>query len=215
MANPAPLFTFPTEPITTQPTIIVTSPVLNQTYASTEMLLALTVIKPDTWFAFDAFSHEDHSPGTQTFVNITSVYYVIDDCERQTIPVHDITSLFDTAPTLTLNLSTVLPLATGTHNIKVGLEADSYYVVKYTYNLSDALSSIKLSAESTPVNFKIAARNEPRFDSNSTVIIAPENQPAEPFPTTWLMLTVGVAAVACIGVVVYLKKRNHAAKVTV
>jgi hypothetical protein len=158
MANPAPLFTFPTEPITTQPTIIVTSPIQNQTYASNEMLLALTIVKPETLFAFEAFHHEDHSPGTRTFVNISSVYYVIDDGDRQTIQ-------------LILNISTVLPLTMGIHNIKVGLEADSYYVVKYTYNLSDALSSIKLYVESTPVTFEIAAQPEPRLDSTSTAVI--------------------------------------------
>jgi hypothetical protein len=40
-------------------------------------------------------------------------------------------------------------------------------------------------------------------------------QTAEPFPTMWLMATAGVTTTVCIGFVVYLKKRNHAAKVIV
>jgi nitrous oxidase accessory protein NosD len=35
----------------------------------------------------------------------------------------------------------------------------------------------------------------------------PEHQPAEPFPTIWLMATVGVTVIACIGVIVYFKTR--------
>ncbi len=72
--------------------------------------------------AFDIGYNEDHSPITQTFVNITSVYYVVDEGERENITVYDIDSRFDAPPTLTLNLSTKLPLAVGAHSIKVVLK---------------------------------------------------------------------------------------------
>lgn len=192
-ANPAPLFSFPTEPVTELPAIIVTSPVQNQVFTSTALGLNLTIIKPETWFAFDVFHHEDHSPGTQTFVNITSVYYVIDGSERQNITVHDVNSLFDTSPTLTLNLSIVLPLKVGAHSVKIGLEADSYYVVRYTYNLSDALSSIKLLTESTPINFSITTDLELQLDS---------------FPVLPIVAPVAIVVVASIGLQVYFKKRR-------
>jgi hypothetical protein len=191
-ANPAPLFSFPTEPVMNLPTIIVTSPVQNQTYTSNEVQLTLTIIKPETWFAFDVFHHADHTPGTQTFVNITSIYYVLDDGERQNITVHDIASLFDTPPTLTLNLSTILPLTVGAHSIKVGLEVDSYYVVRYTYNLSDALSSVKLHSESDPVNFRVATELELQLDSS----------PILPISASTVTVAVG------IGLLVYFKKRK-------
>jgi hypothetical protein len=193
-ANPAPLFSFPTEPFMNLPTIIVTSPVQNQTYTSNEVQLTLTIIKPETWFAFDVFHHADHTPGTQTFVNITSVYYVLDDGERQNIAVHDIDSLFDASPTLTLNLSTVLPLAVGAHSIKVGLEADSYYVVRYTYYFPDALSSVKLHLESDSVNFRVATELELQLESFALL------------PVSALATTVAITA---FGLLVYFKKRKR------
>ena len=193
IANPAPLFSFPTEPFMNLPTIIVTSPVQNQTCTSNEVQLTLTIIKPETWFAFDVFHHADHTPGTQTFVNITSIYYVLDDGERQNIALHDIDSLFDTPPTLTLNLSTTLPLAVGAHSIKVGLEADSYYVVRYTYNLSDALSSVKLHSESDPVNFRVATELELQLES---------------FPLLPVSASATTVAITAFGLLAYFKKHK-------
>ena len=192
-ANPAPLFSFPTEPITTPPTIVVTSPVQNQTY-NTTVGLSLTIIKPETWFAVDVGHHSDGSPINQTFVNITSVYYVIDGGERQNITVHDVTSLWDTTPTLTLNLSTTLPMAVGNHNLKVGLEADSCYVVRYTYNFSDALSSVKLHAEAAPVNFRVAMDIGIQLES---------------FPITPIAASVATVAIVSLGSLVYFKKRKR------
>jgi hypothetical protein len=192
-ANPAPLFSFPTESITTPPTIVVTSPVQNQTY-NTTVGLSLTIIKPETWFAIDVGHHSDGSPINQTFVNITSVYYVIDGGQRQNITVHDVTSLWDTTPTLTLNLSTALPMAVGTHNLEVGLEADSYYVVRYTYNFSDALSSVKLHAEAAPINFRVATDLGIQLES---------------FPITPIAASVATVAIVSLGSLVYFKKRKR------
>lgn len=194
-ANPAPLFSFPTEPISTPPTIIVNSPVQNQT-CNTTVALSVTIIKPETWFGIDVGSHLDGSPINQAFVNITSVYYVIDDCERQNITVHDITSLWDTTPTLTLNLSATLPVTAGAHTLKVGLEADRYYVVSYTYNFSDALSSVKLYAESVPINFRVATDLEIQLAS---------------FPIMPIAASVATIAVISIVSFIYFKKRKHQA----
>jgi hypothetical protein len=192
-ANPAPLFSFPTEPITTPPTIIVNSPVQNQTY-NTTVEFSLTIIKPETWFAIDVGSHLDGSPINQAFVNVTSVYYAIDDGERQNITLHDITSLWDTTPTMTLNLSTALPMAAGAHTLKVGLEADSYYVVRYTYNFSDALASVKLHAETAPLNFRVATDLEIQLESLPIVPIA---------------ASVAAIAIVSIGSLIFFKKRKH------
>ena len=170
-ANPAPLFSFPTAPVTTSPTITITSPLQDQTYNSTNEWLNISIVKPESWFAINVFHHEDHTPGSQTFVNITSVYYVLDTGERQNITVHDVDDLFDVAPVLTLNLSTMLPLTTPLttvdHSIKVGLEADSYYVARYVYNLYEALSSIKLTAETDAVNFTVTKPGPPTISGLS------------------------------------------------
>jgi len=200
-ANPAPLFAFPTEPITTLPTIVVHSPVQNQIYNSTNVWLNFNIVKPESWFAIDVAHHADHSPLTETFVNISSVYFTVDGGERQNIPVKDIDSLFDTDPILNLNFSTMLPLTAGAHTVKVGLEADSYYVVNYAYNFSEALSSVKLDAKSYTINLTVAGSSE--SDAvNFTV--------AGFFPTA-LIVTASVATVAVVGagLRVYFKKRKR------
>ena len=192
-ANPAPLFSFPTAPITTPPEIIVNSPVQNQTY-NTTVMLSITIIKPEIWFAIDVGSHSDGSPINQSFVNITSVYYAIDDGEPKNITMHDLTSVWSTTPTLTLNLSTTIPLEVGAHTLKVGLEADSYYVVRYTMNLSDALSSVKLYAEAVTVNFMVAKDPETQFESFPMIPIAA-------YATT--------IAIVSIGSIILYRKRKH------
>jgi len=200
-ANPAPLFAFSNEPKTTPPTIVVHSPVQNQNYNSTNVWLNFTIVKPESWFAIDVGSHADHSPLTETFVNISSVYFTVDGGERQNIPVHDIDSLFDAEPIFNLNFSTMLPLTAGAHTVKVGLEADSYYVVSYSYNFSEALSSVKLDAESYTVHLTVADSS----DSDAADFTV-----ADSFPTA-LIVTAPAATVAMLGagLMVYFKKRKR------
>jgi hypothetical protein len=216
--------------------IVVHSPVQNQTYNSTNVWLNFTIIKPELWFAINVAHHADHSPITQTFVNITSIHFTVDGDGRQNIPVHDIDSLFDTAPTLNLSFSTMFPLAVGAHAVKVGLEADSYYVVSYVYNVSEALSSVRLYAESDVVNFTVVGPSEPstivespepiavaESSEPSTVVEPPESgatnfivtespEPStvgESFPTT-LIVSASAATIAVLGagLLVHFKKRK-------
>ncbi|MCW4015595.1 MAG: hypothetical protein NWF06_04425 [Candidatus Bathyarchaeota archaeon] len=200
-ANPAPLFAFPQEPITTLPAIVVQSPVQNQFYNSTNVWLNFTIVKPESWFAINVGSHADFSPLTETFVNITSIYFTVDGGKRQSIPVHDIDSLFDTDPILNLNFSTILPLAVGAHSVRVGLEANSYYVVSYVYNFSEALSSVRLVTESDVVNLTVVESSE----SDTTNLTISEHL------STALIVTASVVTVAKVGAVllVYFKKRKH------
>jgi hypothetical protein len=200
-ANPAPLFAFPTEPKTTLPTIVVHSPVQNQIYNSTDVWLNFTVIKPESWFAVNVAHHADHTPLSETFVNISSVYFTLDGGERQNIVVHDIDSLFDADPIFNLNFSTLLSLTDGTHTVKVDLEADSYYVVNYAYNLSNALSSVKLNAESYTVNFTV---------TDSQKSDAADFKLAEFLPTTYIITaSVTTVAVAGTGLLLYFKNRRN------
>ena len=166
VANPAPLFAFPFEPVTTLPTIVVHSPVQNQTSNLPYVWLNFSIVKPESWFAFNAGAHADGSPLTETFVNITSVYYTVDG-KRQVTPMHDIDSLFDTSPTLTLNFSNVLPLAAGAHTVKVSLEATSYYWLG-GYDWSTSHGTVKLYADSENVNFTKTLFIEVYLPANET-----------------------------------------------
>jgi hypothetical protein len=171
-ANPAPLFAFFRDPVTTLPTIVVHSPVQNQIY--NYVWLNFSIIKPESWFAFNVGAHADGSSITETFVNITSVYYTVDG-KRQVIPMHDIDSLFDTSPTLTLNFSTALPLATGGHTVKVSCEATSYYlrtlksIYQGGYDWANSVESIELHADSENVNFTKTLFIEIHLPANKTL----------------------------------------------
>jgi hypothetical protein len=187
-ANPGPLLFFPEDPVTTPPTIVVDSPVQNQTYKSTDLWLNFTIVKPDAWFP-----NRDWDVGNLIFGNITSVYYTLDGGQRQNISVCDTNSLFDASPTQTLHVSTNLTLAKGAHEVKVLFEANSYYVSDYA---NGTLSSVKVHGESEPATFTVL--QEPQLE--------PEPKP-EPFPTELVVGASGASVVIIgVGLLVYVKK---------
>ena len=184
-ANPAPLFPFPwNEPVTTPPTIVVYSPVQNQTYSSTDMWLNFSIVKPETWFPSEYWRNFGYNEAV--FGNVTSVYYVVDDSERQNITVHDTDTLFTATAARTLNFSINLMLTEGVHSVKVSLDADSHYVLHVDAE-GFTLPSVTVHAESDTVNFTIQL-----------------------FPTT-LVVTVSGASVAVVAaaLLVYFKKYKH------
>ena len=65
-------------------------------------------------------------------------------------------------------------------------------MVSYTYNFSEALSSVRLYAESDAVNFTVAK---------------PEPQP-EPFPTTLVVSSSASVALITGGLLVYFRSRK-------
>jgi hypothetical protein len=202
-ANPVHLFPFPNEPLMNSPTIIVHSPIENQIYNSNDVWLNFTIIKPETWFVFNAaykLENGQRQPVHDTFGNITSVCYIVDEGECQNIPVHDVTSLFDAPPTLTLNFSTLLQLTEGVHTAKASLKADSYYVIRYDYS-SNPFSSVALHADSETVTFTV--EENPFQELTSTA-------ESNPFPTR-LVATAFIATMvlASTGSLVYFKKHKR------
>ena len=151
------------------------------------MWLNFTIVKPETWFP-----NRSWDVGNYIFVNITSVYYVVDGGQRQDISVHDVSSLFDASQTRNLPVSTNLTLTEGAHEVKVLFEADSYYVTSYQ---EGNLSSVKMHGESEPVNFTVL---QPQIEPQ------PET---ESFPTTLGAAASGAsAAIIGVGLLVYFVK---------
>jgi hypothetical protein len=153
-ANPAPLFPLPWEPVTTSPTIVVTSPVQNETYDSTEL-----------WLNFSVIVNDDNC-----YENITSVYFTVDGRDQQNITVKDIDTLFyPTARTLnfSLNLSN-LSLSSGMHNLTVNLDADSYYVL-YVPREGFTLPSVPVHSTSETVIFNV--NRQLHIDSLTATVI--------------------------------------------
>jgi hypothetical protein len=186
---------FPREPDKTPPAIILRSPFQNQTFNSTNIPLNFTVAKPETWFK-ESSNHEL----TWILGNITSVSYEVDGGEKQSLPVHD-TSTYITAFTLprTLNFSLSLTLPEGTHNITVGVEAESYYVPPGY--LTGPPFSVTVHEESELVSFTVV---QPEH-------VQPEPE-TEPFPVVPLAVSVSTIALVCVGLLVYFKKRKHQAE---
>ena len=192
VANPIISLEFPTEPITTPPTIVVHAPVQNQNYDSNDVWLNFTIIKPETWIRLPEKYGGVDEKGNPVYVilgNVTSVYYVLDG-EGRNVSVRDQSYFADAFPNRDLNFSTKLTLTKGAHNIVVGLEADSYYYDETNYQYP-FLSSVVVNGSSEIVNFTVLQ---------------------EPFPTVPVAAaTVASVAVAGVGLLVYFRERKHQA----
>ena len=125
------------------------SPLQNQNYDSSEVLLSFTIIKPDAWFTLPYNWGTDYegNPLYVMFGNITSLHYVVENGERQNIPIHDISFVTDAFPNRTLTFSTNLTFAKGAHSVKVGLEADSYYSIYDVYTAENASDTAPIGME--------------------------------------------------------------------
>jgi len=170
----------PNEPNTTPPTIVVHSPVQNQTSNSTDLWLNFTVIKPKGFFG-----------------NVTSAWYTVDGGEPQNIEVHDrfindSGSIF--LPIRELNFSSNLKLTVGAHDIRIGVEAQSFYI-DYVDRQGWVYPSVLVHAESETVSFTVAV--------------------PEPFPFVPVAAAASAAVAAFAGAVllVNFKKRKRQAPI--
>lgn len=98
------------------------------------------------------------------FGNLTSVYYIVDGGEPQSISVYDADNLLKVNRTQNLNFLVALNLTVGMHSIRIGVLANTYYVSAPLS--SNPLSSVEVQANSS-VDFNVALP--------VPIIIAPEN----------------------------------------
>jgi hypothetical protein len=193
-ANPTWDPDFPREPDLNPPTIILHSPIQNQTFSSTNIPLNFTVAKPETWFKKNS--------NLWVLGKITSVSYEVDGGEKQSLPVQD-TATYNvttfTYPPQNLNFSLSLTLPEGTHKITVRAEAESYYVTPGY--LIGAPLYITVHGEPKLVNFTVA---QPESET-------PEPQPeSEPFPVVPVAAaSVASAGIITVGLLAYFKKRKQ------
>ena len=200
-------FEFPTEPIRTPPAIVVHSPVPNQNYDSSEVLLNFTIIKPESWIKLPeeyGGVDEQGNPLYVIFGNITSVYYIIDSGEPQNIPVHDLSYVAEAFPKRTLNFSISLTLGKGIHSVEVGLDADSYYLITEVYTTENA-------TDTNPPGTVIPTGLSTIVLNGSSGIIRFAVEAPESFPTVPVAFASGVVVISMASIV-YLKKRTHKAK---
>jgi hypothetical protein len=193
---PSPELDFPRTPVMTPPTIEVHSPVQNQNYNSTGVWLNFTIIKPEAWVQPSGFYGASDGKGNKEFDilgNVTSVYYIVDGGERLNISVLDAPSLFDFHPKpLSLNFSINLTLAKGAHNVKIGFEADSYYLYM-TDRWNGNLSRIAVNGASELIDF-----------------IVLEEPQQETFPTALAVAASGASTIVIVaGLMAYLRRRKR------
>jgi parallel beta-helix repeat protein len=97
---------------------------------------------------------------------------------------------------------------------------DSPYILETTYTDYEQYRNVTVEEgrdnypSMTPFNI-VPVNVELPQQAPSSPTPSTEPKIAEEFPTMWPMATVGVITAVCVGFVVYLRKRNHAAKVTV
>jgi hypothetical protein len=182
-ANPVWAQDWPWAPITTSPSIIVSSPVQNATYNSTNVSLHFTVTKPSDWFGPDSGNYSVE----YVFGKIKSVYYSVDDDENQSKFIDEGLLYYSTIPAQrTFSFSFPLNLTLGHHKVIVGVRAETYYIVN---PFSSSPASVAVQGISAPVNFTVAL---------PPAIIAPENiiynESSVP-----LVFTVDISAASRIG----------------
>lgn len=158
MANPGIATAFPFEPLKALPSVVVYSPIQNETYYSPHLLLNFTVFKPDIWF---------NTAAHVVYGNLRSAYCIVDGGKPQNITVSDPYPsdgiAGSTLPPSNLTLSLNLNLTAGAHSVEIGVESNSYYLGPDWFPLSHTV----LNATFEPINFTVALP-EP-------AIVTPEN----------------------------------------
>ncbi len=132
-ANPVALSWLPTSPDTSQPGLIIQSPLQNQTFTSDEVILNFTVAKPETWFGSQFFANPGFGSDLSMYYcngKIFAVKYSVDGIESQNISVTDANVLAPYYSPLnrTLDFSINLTLPEGKHVLTVSAMAESYYM---------------------------------------------------------------------------------------
>ncbi|MFB3889196.1 MAG: hypothetical protein ACE14S_06865 [Candidatus Bathyarchaeia archaeon] len=121
-ANPIVFSWLPVSPNADPPSIILKSPVQNQTYDTHDITLDFTVVKPQAWFV------NASGLGQVWSGEITSVQYILDQNQTCGIPVTDdkIYQYFTVRGTL--DFSENLTLSEGLHTLALSAEGKYYYM---------------------------------------------------------------------------------------
>jgi hypothetical protein len=189
LANPVP---YPSEPSQEFPTLKVDSPKNGEVLTASSVSLNFTVTKPDSW--------DYYWLTTMPVIGTYDVFTYLDGNLLNKNPLMDPgSSSFPTA-----NYSVSLSMLTrGTHTAKIDVEASTYYEDPEPEQ-GDYLTFSKNISET--VHFTVNA-DPPNPSPTSTPTSKPQQ---EPFSTTIVATASGVsAALACLGLLVYFKKRKH------
>jgi hypothetical protein len=164
MANPVWVPNVPNEPITTPPTISISSPVFNETFISPLVTITFRIDEPEQWFEYNASIgtppyHEVTTPYIDNMVagNITSVYYILNG-ERQNLSVPVLPAFHPTNGSLPRYLSYSIPLnlTSGRYSIQIGVEANDFYLTYYAVTHGGYISTVSTHAVSDEVTFHVS-----------------------------------------------------------
>ncbi len=174
---------FPTEPNYSKPSIVIHSPVRNETINdSSDLNLSLTIIKPDDFRG-----------------SVVSAYYTLTNrISRQVVYINLNDNQTRHGTIQVLNYSSQLgPLEPGEYTLKVNLKIENYYIEYISGEWNFAQKSVMVNAESNPITFTIAPTPTPTPTETPTSQI--QNQPvAVPIEYVLLICLAAVAVVAPI-----------------
>jgi hypothetical protein len=144
----------PAEPFNSPPTIQIISPNQNQTFTSPYVLLNFSVEIPHSWVFYTGIINYTVR---QTWGNITSVSFSLDDNQPQSLTLDTIKVPYLGNSSQDLNFSTPLNLAEGTHIIRLFVSGYTYYVSNPLASViyTQQLASVPVEANST-ISFNVA-----------------------------------------------------------
>lgn len=176
---------YPSEPVTDPPIIIVHSP-SNTTYYENDILVNFTVNQPDSW-------HQ----GNLTLVTIKQISYQLDD----PVPGH-VGFMNSTNNQFSAML---MEVPDGNHSLRIDVLTDSIYKLQrenWIFTETYAMNTRLI------VNFTVDAGPSP--SASPSPLPSPISNHSEPFPTIWVVVAVaGSVAVIYAAIIVHCKKRKR------
>jgi hypothetical protein len=191
---------YPTEPNQEFPTLEINSPKNGEVFTATNVEINFTVTKPDSWNFYWLT--------TMPVIGTYSVFTYLDGNLHGKYPLEDPGSIgFPTA-----DYSVFLRLTSGTHRVKIDVEAFTYYDDPDPEH-GDYLTYSKNITET--IYFTVNA-DLPTSAPSPTPSPSPESTPeTEPFPTTLVVgVTVTIVPVVIVGLLIYFKKLKHKPEIT-
>ncbi len=199
---------YPTEPNYSKPTITIQTPIQNATYETADsnttldLPLNFTITKPNgtsqvitsLWYTID-----DYTPAWFTQIHGSNG---LNQTKYNISPNDTDTELY---PTEQLNYNLKINAANGTHILKIGLEAKSYYLMRDSSRW--VYQNVKVNAESDPITFTVASLPPPTPTPTQSPSPQTLNQPVIG-PIGYFLLTCFAVAAVVAPILLYIRHRK-------
>jgi hypothetical protein len=201
---------YPTEPNYSKPTITIQTPIQNATYeiadsnTTLDLPLNFTITKPNgtnqvitsLWYAID-----DYTPAWFTQIHGSNGL----NQTKHNISPNDTDKLI---PTEQIIYNLKINATNGTHILKIGLEAKSYYLNRDSREW--VVQNVKVNAESDPITFTVVSLPPPTPTPTATPTPQIQNQSVT-VPVEYVLLA-GLAVFAVVAPILLFRKTKKRAR---